>query len=89
MDSIQKTNQGEQQQPAGGGITKGVDALNNLARLRNNPLGETGGRVMVQAGKKIATSLLTTIGPWIWAIVVSVVVSVVTFLITLFSGPAG
>jgi hypothetical protein len=87
MDT-QGANQGEQRQPSGQ-ITGGIDMLNkgfSLARSKNNPLGRMGGKVVVQAGKKIATSIITTLGPWIWAIVVSVVVSVITFLITLLGG---
>lgn len=88
MDPTTQENQSEQKKQ--GGISQEINALNNFRDL-NGPLGKTGSRTAIQAGKlaaqgaaKLGTFLVSN--PVGWIILAIIVVVIITFIIVLSLG---
>jgi len=83
----EKQNNGSQEKKSGGGISQGINTLNNLGGLKS-PFGKTGSRVAAQAGKVAAQTttrfsafLFTT--PTGWVILSIILILIITFVIVL------
>ena len=80
------SDQGQQQS---GGVSSGINTINNLVNFRNSHSGDSM-RIVVKVGKvalQVARRAFTS--PWFIAIITTTFISVVTFIISLFSGFSG
>lgn len=78
-----KQNDQTQEKQSGGGINRGINAVNNLMGFKN-PFGKIGSKAAAQAGSRIAAFLFTTPAGWV-TIGIAVVV-VITLVIVLSLG---
>lgn len=91
MDSTLGEKQGDQAQKkqSGGGVNRGINAINNLMRGGlKNPFGKTLTKVTVQAGSKIATFLFTTPAGWVTIGIVVVVIFTIIIIVGLGGAPS-
>ena len=94
-ETISPVSSGEQIQqppsasrPSGGGISRGINNINNFARRGlTNPFGKIGQRVAAQTALRGFAAFLAT-NPWVWLVLGIAILFIVVFVIV-FSGFSG
>jgi hypothetical protein len=85
----EKIQSGQEQQSSGGGIGRGINTINNLVGFGKrgfNPL--AGGSKAVTAAKFVAKGFVRLLGSWAWTLIpilVSALVSIIVFLMSMFT----